>query len=106
MAWEMLRRHSSSLPRRWNWQRITRLVRRRRQTVADSAETEIIPEAHRIGTCGLVRGGCGLRRLCKWAMVSAGAVVSCFSATAQVSLYTVADLDCGIAHRFVWRQRM
>jgi len=33
-----------------------------------------------------------LRRLCKWAMVSAGAVVSCFSATAQVSLYTVADL--------------
>jgi outer membrane protein TolC len=69
------------------------LVRGRPQTVAGNARTEIILEANRIEICSLSRGGCRLKRLrCRWIALSAFALLSSLSATAQVSLYTVVDM--------------
>src|SRR5580698_5290603 len=92
-SWEIRKGPSSSSPQRRNWRRITRLVRTGPQTVAGNARTEIILEANRIEICSLSRGGCRLKQLrCRWITLSAFALLSSLSATAQVSLYTVVDM--------------
>lgn len=69
------------------------MVRTGPQTVAGNARTEIILEVNRIEICSLSRGGCRLKRLrCRWIALSAVALLSSLSATAQVSLYTVVDM--------------